>query len=345
MKSLFRMTPRYAITGGISGIGISLTIHILEWGLPTNLRQLFFLAIYGFIIGYIITITAKFICCGFPKIFQAPGSIWLCLIIGFAVGFIVVYLVDYLGCILQLIPKTNILYESFGVGILSSMLSFYFNYLKEKDDRIALEVENRKLAVIEERTRIAREIHDSVSQTLFGVNLHLNALKLIYISEPERALTMLNQLQDMVGEVQTEMRLMIYELQPVALIEKGFFEAVESLVELFRVRYNLEIFCSLNGESERLDSQTQLVLYRVLQEALHNVVKHAAAQKITVYARIDANHGELTIEDDGCGFEPLRKVQYPHFGLKDMKERMDQVNGTIEIVSSPGKGTAIKAIV
>jgi signal transduction histidine kinase len=108
-------------------------------------------------------------------------------------------------------------YSSMGVGIVSAMICFYFEYLTIKDERIRLEEKNKELAVVEERNRIARELHDSVSQSLFGISLNLNTLELILESQPAKAKALIGQVKEMVEEAQREMRLMIYGLQPSVL--------------------------------------------------------------------------------------------------------------------------------
>ncbi len=189
-----------------------------------------------------------------------------------------------------------VLYISLGVGVVTVMIQLYYTDLEQK---IKLEKENKKLAVVEERNRIARELHDSVSQNLFGISLNLNTLPAIMESDQKRAINMIEQLQDMVQEVQTEMRLMIYQLHPLNFRDKEFYESIESLISLYKKRYKIDIEYKLQGDEDGLEEKEQLVLYRVLQESLNNIVKHANADIIKISIYIDGDSAELKVVDDG----------------------------------------------
>ena len=124
----------------------------------------------------------------------------------------------------------------------------------------------------------------------------------------------------MVEEAQREMRLMIYGLQPAVLREKGFFEALETLGELFSTRYHLKVTTLLEGDETRIDHRRQLALYRVIQEALHNIVKHARATEAKVILTIRKDEVVARIEDNGQGFDE-RQTKGSGLGLAGMKER------------------------
>ncbi|NLW47717.1 MAG: sensor histidine kinase [Firmicutes bacterium] len=235
----------------------------------------------------------------------------------------------------------NIIGTSLGVGLASVVISLFWRYSIEIDERLKLEQQNRKLAVVEERNRIARELHDSVSQNLFGISLNLKTLKYLLNRDPDKAGLTIDQLQEMVAEIQTEMRLMIYELQPAALSEKGFFEALENLAGLFMARYDLEINCDFNGKEDQLDNKRQLVLYRVFQESLNNVARHANARKVKVSLEVKNERGQLTIKDDGKGFELAEINAEKHLGVRGMRERVHEVGGEFWIESALGKGTTV----
>ena len=232
-------------------------------------------------------------------------------------------------------------YSSMGVGIVSAMICFYFEYLTIKDERIRLEEKNKELAVVEERNRIARELHDSVSQSLFGISLNLNTLELILESQPAKAKALIGQVKEMVEEAQREMRLMIYGLQPSVLREKGFFEALETLGELFSTRYQLEVTSLLEGDETRIDHRTQLALYRVVQEALHNIVKHARATKAQVSLTIQEGEVVARIEDNGQGFDTSARSEAPVLAWRGMKERISALQGDFHLNPVVGKGTTI----
>jgi two-component system, NarL family, sensor histidine kinase LiaS len=330
--------------GGLIGIGISLTFTIATSGFSSNPFHWIGMIVFGFLVGIFMSVGNHFAVCLFIKIFPKYNQlILLLLVIVYVVSTAIFYGFTSLFAFIFRIfsSKADLLYVSLGQGIACVMVTLFFIYAHEKEEMFRLEQENRKLAVVDERNRIAREFHDSVSQNLFGIRLNLNTLDLILEQEPLKAREITKLLQGMVEEVQNEMRLMIYELRPIALSEQGFFEALENLVILFRVRYNLDIQSNLHGD-EGVDSQKQLVLYRVLQESLNNIVKYAGATKVKVVLKLQNNSGELLIQDNGKGFVISEKNEDIHLGLKGMKERVEEMKGQFIIESLLGKGTMVR---
>lgn len=324
-----------AKTGGFIGVGISLTLTIAT---SSAIRPLHLLAsiVFGFLVGFLLNIGIRFVT-------HNIKSIFLSLLVVYIVSVLIFYSFTWL--FIHIYPLISfgaeLFYNSLGVGIACVMGSFFSKYAMEKEELLRLEKENRKLAVVEERNRIARELHDSVSQNLFGINLHLNTLELIMEKEPEKAKKLVGVLRGMGAEVQTEMRLMIYELRPAVFSAKGFFEAVESLINLFKVRYNLDIRSDLQGD-EDLESQKQLVLYRVLQESLNNIVKHAGATKVKIALQVCNNGAELELRDNGKGFTVAEIDGNKHLGIKGMKERVGQMKGEFELKSVLKEGTTVR---
>lgn len=333
-----------AFSGRI-GIGISLMFMLTVEGFPFRLTTFLTYTIFGLLAGLLIS--SSFIATKklFSR-FQAYNEYLL-------LRMVHAYLVCTVAFFLVALPVTLLpwsffpsrliaLRTSMGVGIISVMICLAFEYLNIKDERLRLEQKNKELAVVEERNRIARELHDSVSQSLFGISLNLNTLGLIIQSQPEKAKALIEQVKEMVEEAQREMRLMIFELQPVILQEKGFFEALETLCALFQTRYDLKINLLLSGDETKADHQIQLVLYRVIQEALHNIVKHAQATKAKVILTIqDTGMILVEIEDNGRGFDVSQTKSTGHFGLVGMEERIAAVNGVFSLNSVIGKGTTI----
>lgn len=331
--------------GALIGIGISLIFMLAYVGLTANIMVWVGYIIFGSMVGFLISLANEVMARLFVAIF--PGYvdyIFFQMIVTYIVSFITFYGITMLCNLLPFfqIPENYIFYVSMGVGIASVMVSLFFISIHEKEEKLRLEKENKELVLVEERNRIARELHDSVSQNLFGINLNLNTLNYLLDQDLGEARQIINQLQEMVQEVQTEMRLMIYELRPLVLKEKGFFEAVESLVNLFQVRYNLDINCQVTGDEGSLDSKVQLALYRVLQESLNNVVKHAKANRVKVVIKVRDGKVELIVQDNGRGFDLKEIDRDDHFGIKSMKERIEQVNGEFNIDSTVGKGTSIE---
>jgi len=328
---------------GIIGIGISIMFMLSIEGFPPTVASFVAYTILGLAAGLFISssylITKKFL-----SRFKAYNDHLLLRIIHS-------YLVCTLAFFLLALVMTQLpwsifpslktaFYSSMGVGIISAMICFYFEYLTVQDERLRLEEKNKELAVVEERNRIARELHDSVSQSLFGISLNLNTLELILQNQPEKAGPLIKQVKEMVEEAQREMRLMIYGLQPAVLREKGFFEALETLGELFSTRYHLKVTTLLEGDETRIDHRRQLALYRVIQEALHNIVKHARATEAKVILTIRKDEVVARIEDNGQGFDE-RQTKGSGLGLAGMKERISALQGDFHLNPVIGKGTTI----
>jgi signal transduction histidine kinase len=197
-----------------------------------------------------------------------------------------------------------------------------------------------------ERQRIARDLHDSVSQSLFSTKLHLRSA--------QRAMTRegldpagpvgegLNEATALTQGALAEMRALIFELRPGALTEEGLVAALGGHAAALSAREELAI--DVDGPSERLplEPEAEEQLYRLGQEALANVVKHAGATRAAV--RLAAEDGTVSIEvrDDGRGFDPAA-VTGAHFGLRSMQGRVADLGGELEVTSVPGRGTVLRA--
>jgi signal transduction histidine kinase len=223
-------------------------------------------------------------------------------------------------------------------------------------DHVALAIENARLldqveqtAVIEERQRLARELHDSVSQALYGIGLGARTARALLDREPlkEEVKAKLSNPLDYVLSLAdaglAEMRALIFELRPDALADEGLVAALGRQTRAFRARHKLEIetdFC----EEPVLPLETKEALYRIVQEALNNVVKHARAGLIQVRLEVGDGAIMLEVQDNGVGFEPQK--DYPgHLGLQSMQERVKTTGGTLDIESAPGRGTLIRVCV
>jgi len=201
----------------------------------------------------------------------------------------------------------------------------------------------RELAVYEERSRLARELHDSVTQSLFSISLYLEASLQVLDSSPSQARTILTRCQEIAQEAQAEMRSLIFELRPAAIREKGLDFALENLISLVRRRHNLEITLTKSGDGE-LPGDVEFCLYRVVQEALNNVTKHAAATRVEVKLTLGPRWVTLTVQDNGRGFDVSRVEASGRFsfGLTSMRERVAALGGRFEIRSRPGAGTLVR---
>jgi signal transduction histidine kinase len=204
--------------------------------------------------------------------------------------------------------------------------------------------EVREKAALVERQRLARDLHDSVSQALYGIGL--NAQAAITLCEKVGTSAAFG---DILGDIlmlaqtgQAELRSLIFALQPEVLEAQGLLAAISRQLEAIEKRYCLRVVSQLPEQEPELTLVQKEALYRILQEATHNVVKHACAAKLTVKLEIAANQVRLEIADDGQGFNP--DEEYPgHLGLQSMRERISGLGGELNIESHHGQGSQLRA--
>jgi signal transduction histidine kinase len=195
-------------------------------------------------------------------------------------------------------------------------------------------------AALEERQRLARELHDSVSQALYGIALGARTARKRLDTDPGNLAEPLDYVLSLAEAGLTEMRALIFELRPDSIETEGLVAALGRQVAATRARYGVEVNAHLDDEPD-VPVSTKEALYRIAQEAMHNTVKHARAQNIDLSLERHNGHLHLQISDDGLGFDPAG--EFPgHLGLRSMRERMLALGGTFEIWSAPGEGTRIK---
>ena len=210
---------------------------------------------------------------------------------------------------------------------------------RERELRILYE-QAQELVSLQERQRLARELHDSVSQALYGIGLGAHTAREALESDPEQALASIDYVLTLAEAGLAEMRALIFELRPESLEIEGLVAALTKQVAVLRSRYKLTVDADL-GEEPDLLMETKHALYRVAQEALHNIVKHARASKVELRLARQANEIILEVHDNGKGFDPAGP--FPgHLGLRSMRERVTKIGGTLSIESVPGQGTCIE---
>jgi two-component system nitrate/nitrite sensor histidine kinase NarX len=198
-------------------------------------------------------------------------------------------------------------------------------------------------ATVDERQRLARELHDAVTQTLFAAGLNAQALPAIWAADPTEGQQCLRELQRLTWGALAEMRTVLIELRPAALTEVDLRELLQQLGQAATARApHLEVVVNVEGE-RAVTAEVQVVLYRVVQEALNNILKHANAQHVTVRLIRRSDGVELSIIDDGCGFE-TGSIPAGHLGIGIMHERVDAIGGLLSIDSRPGAGTRLRVI-
>jgi signal transduction histidine kinase len=214
--------------------------------------------------------------------------------------------------------------------------------------QVGVAVENARLyeqaeqsAAIAERSRLARELHDSVTQSLYSVNLYAEAAaRLLMNGKDIEAADHLRELRDTAQEALREMRLLIFELRPLALEKTGLTAALQARLDAVEGRGGMQTELQVEGV-EQLPSAIQAELYHIAQEALNNVLKHANAQHVRVHLQFLDTATCLEVCDDGVGFVPEIAQEGGGLGLPGMKERGQRIGGNLQIESTPGKGTKV----
>jgi signal transduction histidine kinase len=216
-------------------------------------------------------------------------------------------------------------------------------------DRAAVAIKNAELyeraqhaASLEERQRLARELHDSVSQALFSIALGAQTARMRIDNNPATAAEPIEYVMSLAQAGLAEMRALIFELRPESLENEGLVAALEKQAAATQARYSLPITLDL-GEEPDAPLGVKEALYRIAQEAMHNVVKHASATQAGIKLSADGVGFILKVEDNGRGFDP--DGAFPgHVGLISMRERAAKLGGTVSIISTPGAGTTVVAL-
>ena len=200
---------------------------------------------------------------------------------------------------------------------------------------------DQERARTEERQRLARELHDSVSQAFYGISLGAHTALTHIDADRDRVFEALHYVISLAQAGLTEMRALIFELRPESLEMEGLVAALTKRTAALRASHGIEVALSACDEPE-VPLPIKEALYRIAQEAMQNAVKHARPDRLDVRLVCEPDGLWLEVCDNGGGFDPL--ASYPgHLGLRSMRERATSVGGTLEIVSAPGCGTQIRA--
>jgi len=211
--------------------------------------------------------------------------------------------------------------------------------------RAALSVENmqlfeqtKELAVVEERNRVARDLHDSAKQKAFAALAQLGAVNGILKKDPSNALSHLNEAENLVYEVIQELTFLIQEMYPMALKEKGLATTLREYIFEWENRNGVMINLEIQN-ARRLDLEMEQAIYRMTQEALANVARHSQSDQVDVSLIYKAETVAVTIEDNGLGFDSTRRGA--GMGLRIINERAESIGGQACIESEPGIGTKV----
>ena len=210
----------------------------------------------------------------------------------------------------------------------------------------AVAIENARLyghaqraAALEERQRLSRELHDSVTQALYAISLNAQSALEMAEASPEPLRRVLRTIWNLAVLAKAEMRALIFELRTDLLERQGLEVSLASQAASVQAQHGIPVDCDL-GEEPDLSLEAKEALYRIAQQALHNAAQHASPTRIALRLKKDGADTVLEVQDDGCGFDP--QASFPgHFGLQSMRERASGVGGTFEVHTGQGQGTRI----
>jgi PAS domain S-box-containing protein len=223
--------------------------------------------------------------------------------------------------------------------------------LQQANARLTGEIEQRRRAeealahqaaddaVAAERNRLARDLHDAVTQTLFSASLLAEVIPELMKINVKEAYRRLDELRQLTRGALAEMRTLLLELRPAALTEAALPDLLRQLTEAVIGRARLPVELAVEG-SCLLPPEVQVTFYRIAQEALNNVVKYARAGQVVVSLRCTPEQVRLAVMDNGAGFDP-EAVTATHMGMRIMRERAEAVGAKLMIDSAPGEGTQV----
>lgn len=210
-------------------------------------------------------------------------------------------------------------------------------------DRVRLYEEAKNLAAVNERQRLARDLHDAVSQTLFSANIIAESLPRLWSQNPEKTLQLLEQIHLLNRGAMAEMRTLLVELRPEALLNTRLETLLSQLVDAAKVRKPMEITQKIELQNHRpFPPEVHVAFYRIAQEALTNIIKHANATEAIIEFKQRRQRVECVICDNGSGFN-VNQVS-KGIGMISMRERAESINARLRIISHKGKGTRVSLI-
>ena len=219
--------------------------------------------------------------------------------------------------------------------------TFFTGIIRDITVRKQAEERAQQLAAMEERQHLARELHDSVSQALYGISLGAHTALVVRDRDPAKLTEALDYILAQADAGLTEMRALIFELRPESLETEGLVVALTRQATALQARHGISVEIKSSVEPD-LPFEAKEALYRIAQEALHNAARHARANKVDLRLNYTAQEIVLEVADDGVGFDPTG-LFVGHLGLRSMRERAMRQGGTLDIESAPGLGTRVRA--
>jgi len=218
-------------------------------------------------------------------------------------------------------------------------------HLLEYQSLYRLYVKEVELAIAEERTRIACDIHDGLVQTLVGLNYRLDYCADQIEKNPLRSIQTVSETKKLLKEAISEAREVIFNLRPIDLVRSGLFPSLANYLKTYEKQYQIKTALKTSGNERSISSQAKIFVFRIVQEALANVQKHARAEKVEVKVEIGTLSLHAAIVDNGIGFDWRKIKNHPQksssFGLKAIAERARLLGGEAEILSRPREGTRV----
>jgi signal transduction histidine kinase len=201
-----------------------------------------------------------------------------------------------------------------------------------------------ELAVVHERSRLARELHDSVTQTVFSMTLAVQTAQVLLAKDVSRVAAQLDRVVELARNASREIQTIVKQLRPASIAEQGLAAALRDYLADREVRDGLIAHLEVNGEAQWPDNVT-IGLYRIVQEAVNNVIKHAGTHEVTIKLNGCDRPASVEVIDDGAGFVVSELTpQRGHMGLASMAERAREIGWSMTIESQPGQGTHVKVI-
>jgi signal transduction histidine kinase len=208
--------------------------------------------------------------------------------------------------------------------------------------RVILNEQIKQSAVVAERHRLARDLHDAVTQTLFAATTMADAVPITWGKNPDRAQELLKQVTTLNRSALAEMRTLLLELRPDAITKSDLKTLLSQLLQTVKGKKVIETHLSVTGIEIELPEDIHIALYRIVQESLNNVVKHSQATQTRILVNYDPECLIVRIEDNGQGFDPTRRSA--GLGMGGMRERAESLGLRLQIESAPAQGTIIEII-